>query len=484
MYAPTNAGGTVTAIAVNGPSTTTPNKKKTKKASGAPSAQKTSLAFRWADSLLKGAFGEFSTEIHSNGAQMVYRWNNAYWQEVNEAEGHAMVARWLTVVDPQSAKAGAAKDAWAFGAMRLFDAKRKPEATSDFVIPCLNAYLRITDDATIHVEAPDKALGLTHATKVTVATPVGQTHTPKPMPEDCLLARFLNRSLPDKEVQAFVQELSAMSFIPRNYGMVGTFFGPPSAGKSTFVNILSAFHARPACVSLHKLDDGFGLEQIIDSTFIQVDEVETKKWCEATFKSLATGDPITINRKHRTPIAAYRNRAMIFMTSNHSPFVTDNSGGVYRRMAPVHWNVTVPEAERIIDLHKKIFEQEADIFMDWVLEGVQRLMKRGRFLIESEWPEEIRRLKENIRYSNDHVGAWMRDCDVSYGSNEPIAKDVVYANFATWCDEEGRVQLEPNVFWREVSRRPGFEGVTQRIQARVGVRRVSVVNITIGSKTI
>lgn len=436
-------------------------------------------SLRWSNRLLSNALGEFATDIHRNGAEVVYKWNGVFWQEINDAEGRAMVARWLSMSSKGQATASAASDAWRFGVMRLYEKKRKPETTSDFILPLADAYLRIADNGTIIVEKPDQLMGLTHAIDVKAPVAQGSTYTPKTIPTDSLLHRFLSTSLPDEEVRAFVQEQCAMSFIPRQFGLVPTWFGPPAAGKSTMSNIVASFHARPSVISLHKLDESFGLEQILDCTFIQVDEVESKKWCEATFKSLATGDPITVNRKHKTPIASYRNRAMIIMTSNHSPFVTDNSGGVYRRLVPVHWTVSIPEEERIPEIANRIFKEEPHIFLDWVLEGVVRLMKRGRFLSEREWPKACRKVKENIRYSNDHVGAWMKDCHVSYGG-VPMPKDEVYNHFLEWCREEGRAKLEANVFWREIARRPGFEGTTNRAQARVGGKRCSVVAIDIG----
>lgn len=444
-----------------------------------PAAKKPTPSFRWANMFLSNALGEFAADIHRNGTEVVYKWNGVYWQEINDAEGRATVASWLSKNCPRQASASSASDAWRFGVMRLYQQKRKPEATSDFIIPLEDAYLQVSDNGAIHVIKPDQSMGLTHAIPVKTPMACGNTYTPKPIPCDSLLHRFLSTSLPDEEVRAFVQEQCAMSFVPRQFGLVPTWFGPPAAGKSTMSNIVAGFHARPSVISLHKLDESFGLEQILDSTLIQVDEVESKKWCEATFKSLATGDPVTVNRKHKTPIASYRNRAMIIMTSNHSPFVTDNSGGVYRRLVPVHWTVSIPEEQRIPEIASRIFKEEAHIFLDWVLEGVVRLMKRGRFLAEKEWPQACQKVKENIRYSNDHVGAWMKDCHVSYGAI-PMPKEDVYNHFVQWCMEEGRTRLDPNVFWREVARRPGFEGTTNRVQARVGGKRCSVVSIDIG----
>lgn len=472
--------------------TNNPAKKASAKANGKPAPSQAgatthgkkkpepTVAHLWVKHMQSGLEGSYAVNQGAFGAPIMYRWNDVHWEEVSPDRLKIQVGSWIDKRFPHRATTSAVNDAVNYAFVRFGELSPLPQPTKMHIMPVSNAYLVIEEDASIRVEKPDRALGLTHAAKVSVKTPVGQKHIPQSVPEHSLFGQFLACSLPDEGERALIQEQCAMTFLPYSLHKAIWWYGEGRNGKGVLSKLLQKFHARVATASLTKLDDAFGIEQLVGCSLIVVDEAPKGTWCEEIFKSLVSGDPVHVNRKMEKAVLYY-NHASILITSNPAPFIRDNSNGVHERLQVVKWTVVVPEDKRIHDLDQKIFEQEGHIVLDWLLEGLQRIVRRGGLMRDHEMPESVRRTKKQLRTANDSVGAWIEDYGVQYDAHtqNPMTKDDVYEAFVEWCQEDGRKVLEANVFWRELSARHAFIGTTQRLTKTIKNKRRYVVNVSI-----
>ena len=444
-------------------------KKKTKASSPTVvSADKDSTpALVWSQCLLNGEMGKWAASGAENS--LVYKWNDCFWELISQSKGRSIVTKWLSENFQGSAKTSVVKDAWEFGEMTLMGECPLPKRpfSKDIIIPVQNAYIRVASGTgDITVSAPDPTFGLTYAVQTTVLTPHGQSHTAKSVPSDSMFGKFLNSSLPDPNIQALVQEQCALTFIPGAQHMAAWWVGQGRNGKGMMTKLLSLFHSRVAVLNLHKLDNDFYLENLVGASLLLVQEVGKGKWSEETFKSLCAGDSYCITRKHKSALPDYMNEGKFIICSNDPPFVQDTTLGVHERLCAVNWDCVIPVEDRIAQLDQIIFNEEGHIVLDWLLEGVQRIAKRGRFIPIEQRPQSVQNLRADVRFDNDCVGAWIVGDGIHYNAKCKHSKEEVYIQYEEWCHSEARKVLDPHVFWRLLWAKPEFSKAKPPLDGR------------------
>lgn len=405
----------------------------------------------YAHHLCSGAGGLWSCQSGDGTGSVIHAWNGVYWKAMNTEVGVGVVSEWLESVARHTASAKAAEKCWAYASVRL--RQRNPLPAADpkrAIIPCADTYVEIKPEG-FEVLAPDPALGMVHAVNVKCRGKVGKPYNPRELPQDSLFYKFLAHAQPDPAVRAVIQEQCGMTLLPGNYSQAAWWYGKAGSGKSTLAELVEAMHRQAVRINLETLGDRFSLEPLIGASLILVDEVECEKWAEGRFKTVVSGNGIGIDRKNEKALASYHSRAKWIITSNGAPFVRDKSDGVWRRLTVVQWNNAVPASERVGDLQKLILENEAQLVLDWMLEGARRIVARGRALAEHELPDAVNQAKRGARHNSDSVRAWSFEERVGTAPGKWVPLEDVYAHYKSWCEAQGYTDSETltsRQFWR------------------------------------
>jgi phage/plasmid-associated DNA primase len=244
-----------------------------------------------------------------------------------------------------------------------------------------------------------------------------------------------------------------MSLLPEACGCAW-WTGVAASGKSTLTKLLGSLSSKPTAWSLSELTTPFGLEGILHSSCITVDEVKNNGEipAEETFKSLVTGEFMTVARKHKPPLVQYQNRASLYVCSNYPPFVKDKSTeGTWRRLTCLDWPTEIPEDQRIKNFHKIILAKEGEVFLDWMLEGLSRLMRRGGQLpYGNDRPLAVRELTEDLRDGQDSVRSWAMAVSLKQTSSYTKTHADVYASYLDFCTRRVLEPLEKPVLFRQL----------------------------------
>lgn len=446
-----------------------------------------SLELRFGDSCVR------SRKIIFSGARLgasvlVYKWNKKqnYWRlldtEADPAAGALAdtALSWLSNEEPEKASAKKAAECAATASMWLSMHSPLPEQDFDkTLIPCSDVYLEINKEGFIDAVEATPELGMTYSVGVACGTKAGQTHTPQPVPPDSLFGKFLAEMLPDEAVRDFVQEQCGQTLLPTCYRRAAWWYGMGKNGKSLLSDLVSRFHKCKASARLNTLSERFGLEPLIGASLIRVDEVKKGAWDEDLFKSLVSYNTESVTRKNRGNINTAI-RAKWIICSNQLPFVKDGSDGVWERLEPVHWAVQVDNA--VPDLGNIIFNTEASIVLDWLLEGAARQVMRGRARDRHEMPEACKLAWKKSRANSDSVRAWVDDEGVALSDVELCSKGRVYAAYSAWCEETMNAEpLKDAWFWRALQGFPDFVKMKENRATEQG-KRVRMVNISLGQK--
>ena len=202
---------------------------------------------------------------------------------------------------------------------------------------------------------------------------------------------------------------------------------------------------------------------------------------EEKLKAVVSGDPITVERKHRDSYTVRPTAKLLFLGNELPPFF-DRSNGIWRRLLIVPFHNVIPEAEREADLARRILREEGSGVLNWALAGLQRLTARGGF----QEPASMALVKNEHRLSCDHETEYLIDhyrftpkLDESSMANADF--DSIMRGYRKWCAENGYYAVGRNKLGEAIKRcfpvarpvrrtiKPNPFGPIQKITAYVGI---------------
>jgi putative DNA primase/helicase len=376
------------------------------------------------------AAGDFASD-----RTILWRWTDTHWLPYEEKDGKTHAYRWLVKHDREHISDAYAGQAYA-AAVRWLDDLPELDA-SKVILPVQNGYLHLEEHGFV-LKPHDRRLGLQHVLKCDYCPTA-------PDPER--FQRLLTRILPNVEVRARVQEYIGYTFLAdARFQRAQLWLGEGANGKGTLANILQALHHRTAAVQLDALE-GFKLAGMVGASLIYCDEAPQRGIHEQTLKSLIAGESVMVDRKYQDPLTL-RIQGKWLVLANHFPAITDQSSGFWRRWDIVPFSVVIPEHERVPLLEQQIVMHELSGVLNWAIEGLLRLLKRGSF--DVVLPEPMRAMLRQAKTETNSVQAWFEavDCQLATEARTPKAK--VYSHYADWCRSNGMAPVSSVKFWKRV----------------------------------
>ncbi len=367
-------------------------------------------------------------------SEQLCRWTGTHWETMGDHDARKDAYRWILEHEmPEHASDSCAKQAVKAALLHLPKLPAAPECT---VIPVQNGYV-IVDAAGATLRPADRSLGMRHVLNCRY----------DPSSTAVEFETFVARALPDREVRARVQEYIGYTFLPDvRFQRAQLWIGDGANGKGLLASIVRAMHHRWASVSLDELG-GFERSAVLGASLIFADEVPRGRIDEQTLKKMISGDPLSINRKYESVVSVSL-RAKWIACGNHPPAIRDHSTGFWRRWDIVPFGATIPERERDPGLGERIIRNELSGVLNWALEGLLRLLQRGRF--DHVLPQAMRTAQREIMLETDSVVAWMHECDVTVDGDCRTLKEGVFAAYRAWCSENGIRYLSAAAFWKSL----------------------------------
>ena len=365
---------------------------------------------------------------------LMYRWTGTHWSPIDEDVAEREAYHWLVRREPDWASFENARKA--YRAANLF-APQLPSMTRQVVVPAKNGYVHL-EGTDLDLRAADPALGLTHALECEYLP-----GSPAPVS----FMRFLRRVLPDDAVRARVQEYVGYTLLAdARYQRAQFWLGEGANGKGVLANIVQALHGRIAAIALDQLA-GFHLSVLVGASLVYVDEVPRKPIDEQRLKSMIAGERIAVDRKYREPVSIHV-RGKWLVLGNHLPAITDHSTGFWRRWDIVPFSVTIPEHERDPLLAQHIIDHEMSGVLNWALEGLVRLQRRGMF--DPIMPSAMTVVLHEAKADTNSVVAWVDDGSIELGTRCDTLKDSVFEHYRHWCTTNAMRQVSSVQFWKRM----------------------------------
>jgi P4 family phage/plasmid primase-like protien len=262
---------------------------------------------------------------------------------------------------------------------------------------------------------------------------------------------FLSSTL-EKEVASFLQEFAGYCLTTDTAHEKAVWLvGQPGGGKSTFLEGLTAtLGVRAGVLGLAELERSrFSLAKLEGKTLVTATEQPGGYLSSHhILNAIISGEPVQVEQKYRNPYDLTP-RAKIAWALNELPRIPAGAEGLFRRVEVIRFP-EIAEKDRDPTLKEDIKGEGAGI-LNWALEGLIRLRKRGRF----EVPPTVEDATDQFRESNDIPKMFVEDRCIEDKDRE-IRSSELYGAYKDWCDRTGHSpKAESRI--AEDWRRLGFE---------------------------
>lgn len=212
------------------------------------------------------------------------------------------------------------------------------------------------------------------------------------------------------------------------------FIGNGYNGKSTFLEMLNNFVGELGQnLSLDAFNDGTSVASLIGKLVNCTDETDGVfiDKCKG-FKSLASGNTITVRPIYSKPVKV-QNTATLILSTNNMPKFYDRTYGFYRRLAIVPFDFKI--TEKIANLDELLSTDNAKSYiLNLALEGVKRIKENEYKLTKNKILDKA---LEDYKTDSDDIAGFVKEHkDIDGRINREV-----YNDYLTYCEEIGTYPL-------------------------------------------
>lgn len=258
--------------------------------------------------------------------------------------------------------------------------------------------------------------------------------------EPHLFLKYLNRVCPIADVLQAVWRMMGLLIVDvAKYEVFWQLLGLGANGKTVLLDILEALVGQQnvSRVSLESLAPGNRFQNFpLVSAKVNISgELSTDIGAaslaaiEGQFKHAVSGGIIEVEHKG-VDKTFERCRARFVMSANSLPTFMDKSEAIWRRLRIIPFEVEIPEAERDVDLAKKIIATDMPGILFWALYGLADVIRLGRV------PDCERgaALKAAHRASCDHEREFLLERYEPGTLDDKVMSSLLYAEYKSWMD--------------------------------------------------
>ncbi|MCB0079769.1 MAG: hypothetical protein KDE47_02505 [Caldilineaceae bacterium] len=175
------------------------------------------------------------------------------------------------------------------------------------------------------------------------------------------------------------------------------------------------------------------------------------KLAEGYVKKIVSGERINARAIYGKPFE-FKSTAKLWWAMNDKPIIKDTGNAIWRRLRLIPFYRTFTDADKDPNLIATL-EGEISGILNFALDGLERLRKRGRFTDAAAVRDAI----DDYRHESNAVLQWMEERTVKLPEPATVASEL-HRNFQDWCGENGRQPLNNTNFGKELKRlRVGFK---------------------------
>ncbi len=257
-------------------------------------------------------------------------------------------------------------------------------------------------------------------------------------------------------------------------------FGEKNTGKTVLMNLLTKFlgDKNVSGISLQRIasKDKFALASLKDKYGNIYDDLSAEDLKDSGGFKIATGGGyITAEHKFGDSFQFMTYAKNIFAT-NKIPNVRDiNDDAYYERWIPICFDNQIEKEKQNNFLFEELSdENELSGLFNWAIEGLERLMRSGKFSY-NKTSEEIKMIMQR---QNNPLVAFVDEALKQEDGNK-ISKETMYRIYSKWCQEKKVPRLSKEQLGRSLAKytnymiaKGGNERIWENVQFQAEYREV------------
>jgi putative DNA primase/helicase len=397
-------------------------------------------------------------------------WNGSYWrfEETLKAFDHARAlcrAAAAEIIDPRMVKvaAGVANARTVAAVVSLARADRRHAATA-----------AQWDADPWLMTSSGTAIELRSATSRPPRLEDYCTKSAAAYPNDrgCpLWLGFLDRITgSDSELQSYMQRVAGYCLAGITTEHVMFFlYGIGANGKSVFCNTLAGIWGdfavtAPMETFVESQTDRHPTElaHLRGARLVVAHETERgRRWAESKIKALTGGDPITA-RFMRGDFFEYTPQFKVVIVGNHKPGLASVDEAIRRRLHLIPFTVTIPPAERDLQLVEKLRAEWGGI-LQWAIEGCLEWQRCGLAP-----PAAVLAATESYLADEDTFTRWIEECCLT-GPYRWGSGNLLWSSWKTWSERNNERTGSRKAFAQAMIERSYDVSKSQGVRGYAGI---------------
>ena len=251
-----------------------------------------------------------------------------------------------------------------------------------------------------------------------------------------LFMKYLNQVLPEIELQMILAEYIGYVFtFHLKLEKMLILYGSGANGKSVFFEIIFALLGRDF-VSCYKLSTitavkSYERADLQNRLLNYASELNGKLEAD-TLKQLASGEPIEARCIYKAPFQMTHYAKLMF-NANELPKEVENTHAFFRRFLIIPFQQTIPEDKQDKELAQKIIANELPGVFNWVLEGLNRLLKQRKFTDS----DIVRQQVEEYKRESDSVAMFLDEMQYVPSIQSTVFVSELYTEYKNFCLSDG-----------------------------------------------
>ena len=273
-----------------------------------------------------------------------------------------------------------------------------------------------------------------------------------------LWQKHLDRSLPNPEKQRYVAMCLALAFYRGKIEKAPVFYGERDTGKSTSLDVAKALYGSEnvtaeTLAALTKDDyQGLYARGRLDGTLVNIaSDISAKISDDGMAKMLISREKVPARHPYGKGFDI-ENYARLIFAMNNLPHQFFTDGALTKRVALVHFDQQIRPEDIDTNFTENIIEDELPGVLNWVIGGLDELLRTGRL----DPPPCCIEAMENLRTELDPLSAWLAEKGYQKGKTHHIKIKEAYPAFVEFCKIDGYQALSKKTFTKRL-RDLGYE---------------------------
>jgi len=252
----------------------------------------------------------------------------------------------------------------------------------------------------------------------------------------------VERVIPDAETRRAFQVFMGYCLTAGNSQNAAMFaYGSGKNGKSVTFGVIDgvmgdyAMNSSSATFAERTNDDGPrpDVARMKGVRMVTIPEGKMGKYLdEGLLKNLTGGaDNVTARYLYGREFEFKPTGKLIFHT-NHLPKIRGRDEGIWRRIYPVPFVVTLPEAVRIPDYDKILLAEEGSGIFNWLYRGYQMYQETERLV----YPPEIEAARDLYKDKEDVLGEFLDLYEITKSPSDIILRSDLYTSYKLWAEQD------------------------------------------------